>query len=406
MTRNELYKKMFEAAISEAGISDPALTTIKDDVDLYKFLTAYASFEANLSADKSYLKGFVKAIAEYSQNDNMDDDVNSVYTASLHQVELCRKIHLHNLCSVSSYAMVLTSDCLYQKNKGGTLNGCWNVVEKIWCHIETGDLNKSDFFNFLRNKKDTHYYILKVAGIVSDAWRVYSEAYFRKAINETIPIPDELNFTDIPIEPTILPDWNSPYEQYHDSFNIIADMKRSSDLLTRFLKMYQVLELFTFRLKLVPLAQGQATRNSFVSNVRNTVDNLNELKSLKELFREVFTDIQNINVKSFFDPPLTSNTKLSSFIKRHLTSNMKAILKVTGASDENQIAELIYKIRCYIVHSKESEMHFTPDNIEEYKELIPVMAILIKVIQKEIVNVINDHNRNKLEFTDNKMMLY
>ncbi len=51
-------------------------------------------------------------------------------------------------------------------------------------------------------------------------------------------------------------------------------------------------------------------------------------------------------------------------------------------------------------------MHFTPENIEEYKELIPVMAILIKVIQKEIVNVINDHNRNKLEFTDNKMMLY
>lgn len=85
---------------------------------------------------------------------------------------------------------------------------------------------------------------------------------------------------------------------------------------------------------------------------------------------------------------------------------MKAILKVTGASDENQIAELIYKIRCCIVHSKESEMHFTPDNIEEYKELVPVMTTLIKVIQKEIVNIINDHNRNKLEFSDNKMMLY
>lgn len=406
MTRKELYKKMFEAAISEAGISGPALTAIKDDVDLYKFPTAYASFETNLSADKSYLKEFVKSIAEQSQNYDVDDDVNSPYTASLHEVEPCRKIHLHNLCSVSPYAMVLTSDCLYEKNKGGTLNGCWNIVEKIWCHIDTGDLNTNDFFNFLENKEDTHYYILKIAGITSDAWRVYSEAYFRKAINETIPIPDELNFTDIPIEPTILPDWNSPYEQYHDSFNIIADMKRSSDLLTHFLKMYQVLELFTFRLKLVPLAQGQATRNSFVSNVRNTVDNLNELKSLKELFREVFAGIQNISVESFFDPPLTSKTKLSTYIKKHLTPNMKTILKVAGASDENQIAELIYKIRCCIVHSKESEMHFTPDNIEEYKELIPVMAILIKVIQKEIVNIINDHNRNKLEFIDNKMMLY
>lgn len=52
-------------------------------------------------------------------------------------------------------------------------------------------------------------------------------------------------------------------------------------------------------------------------------------------------------------------------------------------------------------------MHFTPDNIEEYEELIPVMTIIIKVIQKEIVYVINDHNRNKLEFADNyKMMVY
>lgn len=407
MIRNELYKKMFEAAVLEAGIPDPALSNISDDIDLYKFHNAYTDFEANLSADKSYLKGFVKTIAEYSQNYDMDEEVNSTYTASLHEVEPCRKIHLHNLCSVSSNSMILTSAYLYERGKDEFLNDLWKVVENIWFHIETGGgLNKNDFFNFLKSRDDTHYYVLKVAGITADAWRVFSEAYFRKAINETIPIPDELNFTDTSIEPSISPDWNSPYEQYHDSFNIIADMKRAGDLLTRFLKMYQVLELFTFRLKLVPLAQGQATRNSFISNVRNTVDNLNELKSLKELFREVFTNIQNINVKSFFDPPLAQNTKLSSYIKKNLLPNIKNALKVTGASDENQIAELIYKIRCCIVHSKESEMHFTPDNIEEYRELIPVMRVLIKVMQKEIVHVINDHNRNKLEFVYSEMMLY
>lgn len=406
MTRNELYKKMFEAAISEAGISDPALTAIKDDVDLYKFPIAYASFETNLSADKSYLKEFVKVIAEQSQNYDMDDDVDSPYSASLHEVDPCRKIHLHRLCSVSSYAMVLTSDCLYEKNEGGALNDCWNIVEKIWYHIDTGDLNKSDFFNFLRNKDDIHYYILKVAGIASDAWRVYSEAYFRKAINETIPIPDELNFADSPIESTILPDWNSPYEQYHDAFNIIADMKRSRDLLTRFLKMYQVLELFTFRLKLVPLAQGQATRNSFVSNVRKTVNNLNELDSLKELFKTIFNGMHEKDVKDDIVPPQTVRIELWQYINGKLTVDSRKILDVNTISDESTLAKLVYKIRCCIVHGKESEMHFTPDNIEEYNGLIPVMAILIKVIQKEIVNVINDHNKNKLEFTDNKMMLY
>lgn len=405
---------MFEAAISEAGISGEVSSDIQDDIDLYKFSTANTSFETNLSADKSYLKGFVKAIAEYSQNDDMDDDVNSPYTASLNWVESCRKIHLHNLCSVSSNSMILTSAYLYEEGKKGfPLNDLWNVVENIWFHIETaGILNKNDFFNFLKSKDDTHYYVLKAAGIVADAWRIFSEAYFEKAINSVILISDELKFTDGPINPTLSPNWNSPYEQYHDSFNIIADMKRSGDLLTRFLKMYQVLELFTFRLKLVPLAQGQATRNSFISNVRKTVNNLNEMESLKELFRDVFKDIHKTDVKDDIDPPLSKSIELEQYINKELninntlTPNCVKILEINVISDESTLAKLVYKIRCCIVHSKESEIHFTPDNIEEYKELIPVMVVLIKVIQREIVNVINDHNRNDLEFIDSKMMLY
>lgn len=399
---------MFEAAISEAGISGEALSDIQDNIDLYKFSTANTSFETNLSADKSYLKGFVKAIAEYSQNYDMDDDVDSPYAASLHEVEPCRKIHLHNLCSVSSSSMILTSAYLYKEGKNGfPLNDLWTVVENMWFHIETaGSLNKNDFFNFLKSKDDTHYYVLQAAGISVDAWRIFSEAYFGKVINGVIPISDELKFTDSPISPALSPDWNSPYEQYHDSFNIIADMKRSDDLLTRFLKMYQVLELFMFRLKLVPLAQGQATRNSFVSNVRKTVNNLNELESLKELFRDVFKDIHKTDVKDDIDPPQAGKIELGQYIYRELKENLKNILDVNIVSDESTLAKLVYKIRCCIVHSKESEMHFTPDNIEEYKESIPVMVVLIKVIQREIVNVINDHNRNKLEFTDDKMMLY
>ena len=52
--------------------------------------------------------------------------------------------------------------------------------------------------------------------------------------------------------------------------------------------MYQVLEFFTFRLKLIPLTKGQATRNSFISNVRHTVDTISkgELKSLQEFICE------------------------------------------------------------------------------------------------------------------------
>ena len=38
MKRKELYKKMFEAAISEAGISGEVSSDIQDDIDLYNSL--------------------------------------------------------------------------------------------------------------------------------------------------------------------------------------------------------------------------------------------------------------------------------------------------------------------------------------------------------------------------------
>ena len=55
MKRKELYKKMFEAVISEAGISGEVLSDIQDDIDLYKFSTANISFETCLDAETNHI---------------------------------------------------------------------------------------------------------------------------------------------------------------------------------------------------------------------------------------------------------------------------------------------------------------------------------------------------------------
>lgn len=175
-------------------------------------------------------------------------------------------------------------------------------------------------------------------------------------------------------------------------------------------KMYQVLEFFTFRLKLIPLTKGQATRNSFISNVRHTVDTISkgELKSLQDLFAKVFNSIHNTEVKNLVEPIQTNNIKLSKYLNQTLTRQIKSILGLTNQniSNPSNVAELIYKIRCCIVHSKESEIHFTPNNISEYKDLIPVMRVLIKVIQNSIVETINNSGKKDLEFQSESMLLY
>ena len=57
-------------------------------------------------------------------------------------------------------------------------------------------------------------------------------------------------------------------------------------------------------------------------------------------------------------------------------------MDVNTITDENTLVKLVYKIRYCIVHTKESEMHFIPDNIEGYKGLISVMTVIYKSYTK------------------------
>ena len=416
MKRKDLYVEIYNTVLTEVHIADrDTLTEILESLSIYKFTDAFSSLLPSLNGDKSYLKNFVEKIKDCSNDPNIDleEEIDNPFDfASFEMVEASRKVHLHKFYHYNIDCIIVTSKCLYYDNsKKFTDAILWEAIEKLWKNILDARLSKNNFFSSLKNLDDDHFFILKTAVITAtDSWRIYSEAYFEKVINNDILIPEELKYIDSALCTGLSPDWNKSYEQYHDSFNIIADMRNANDLLTRFLKMYQVLEFFTFRLKLIPLTKGQATRNSFISNVRHTVDTISkgELKSLQDLFAKVFNSIHNTEVKNLVEPIQTNNIKLSKYLNQTLTRQIKSILGLTNQniSNPSNVAELIYKIRCCIVHSKESEIHFTPNNISEYKDLIPVMRVLIKVIQNSIVETINNSGKKDLEFQSESMLLY
>lgn len=416
MIRKDLYKEIIRAVVAEANITGSKCDNeIENNLLIDKLSDATHLLLPQLTGGgKDYLKCFVQKLADCCIDPNIDlgEDINDTYDrVSFVGVDASRKIHLHGFYYDTVNCVVITSECLYhdacRNFSDATL---WKAVEKLWVKIWNLQ-EKANFFQSLQTLDDSHYFILKDTALSGyDNWRVFSELYFEKVVNGDVPVPQELVYTDAALHPGLTPDWSNFYEQYHEAFNIIADMRNANDLLTRFLKMYQVLEFFTFRMKLIPLAIGQATRNSFISNVRHEVEQIakSELKSLQELFVKAFSNIQNVEVKDLTEPALRSSKKLCAYLRQNLSSSMLSMLGLKSLNniDEKKVAELIYKIRCCIVHSKESEMHFTPNNISEYKELIPIMRVLIKVMQKSIIETINDSRKVHLEFRDDSMRLY
>lgn len=315
-----------------------------------------------------------------------------------------KNVHHQNLLSLS-YGKIVRKDIESKKGLLPASFDTYQIIKKDIIVFRVTDLQN--------DKKSLRVGISEEEGIITPAYvcvecdtRVVDPHYLYTLLHYY----DDITKVYYALCTGLSPDWNNSYEQYHDSFNIIADMRNANDLLTRFLKMYQVLEFFTFRLKLIPLTKGQATRNSFISNVRHTVDTISkgELKSLQDLFAKVFNSIHNTEVKNLVEPIQTNNIKLSKYLNQTLTRQIKSILGLTNQniSNPSNVAELIYKIRCCIVHSKESEIHFTPNNISEYKDLIPVMRVLIKVIQNSIVETINNSGKKDLEFQSESMLLY
>ena len=53
------------------------------------------------------------------------------------------------------------------------------------------------------------------------------------------------------------------------------------------------------------------------------------------------------------------------------------------------ISKIVYQLRCSIVHNKETEFHYTYNNLEEYKAIVPLIKKLNELLLSYIVEIIN-----------------
>lgn len=421
MNRVDLYQEILKAVVEKAELPEDKQLEIQEGLLLGDFASVLHDLKEALS-DNAILHDWIDVIegkwAQIDSEEDMLDGDDIEYNVSFTEVDPSRKIHFHDFAyndpNISIIpACRLSHDKLryYLDMEDG--DEFWMAIERLWSCIHECEEKKNQFFDCIEQTDEEHYYVIKRNEIPAESWRIYSAACFKRTIENGFPIPDMLKWNDDRIATLPTWDWENGYEQYHEAFNILCDVQRTKDVLTRFLRVYQVLEFFTFRFKLREIAKGQATRNSFIANAVKTVEYIskNELKSLQIMFEKAFDGIPDIDVNEDVPEdcaqPAGTEYKLKDYLSDKFAPHRSDWFELNcSCQTVKGIAEIIYKTRCCIVHSKESETHFTPNNIDEYKDLVPIMGVLIKVMQRELVNLINDHNRKELEFDDEKMMLY
>lgn len=296
--------------------------------------------------------------------------------------------------------LVMTTGLLFEKCNSHAIieDNVFIAIENIYLSVKDDPVSLNSFLSYIENKND-YGYIALTNNNANDAWNLYGYAYLCHINEEKFDIPTELAYPANTKfhNSAIVYDSNVPYIQYFDVFNVMNESKHTQDVLGRYLRMYQILEYFAFRIHLVSIANVSIRNSAFVrttiKEAHRSVNNEEEefLKMFVQLFQGV-TSIGKLDV--------TSITPYNDFLDKNYG------IKAGDQHCVRKVGRILYKLRNSIVHNKATELHFTYGNVDEYKDGIGLIRLVTNKMEEEIVKLLNDPNRTELKFARPEMPLY
>lgn len=192
------------------------------------------------------------------------------------------------------------------------------------------------------------------------------------------------------------------YEQYFEIFDIVNELNHAKDLLTRYLKLYHIIEYLMYRLRLVKIEVKARTNRTFIREIHSLIgQKTNEKEMLMNYLDEVFLTELTTN---YFDLGALTQDQCDFFFNNWGVKYNKTTRKINSES-KLAIASLIYGIRNSIVHNKESEFHLTTSNPAEYSIVIPVIKIFMQKLEKATLDKISA-NIPKLSYGSPNIQLF
>ena len=393
MKRSEVYKTIlkdaFERMHRDGAIDDDAYADVVDYISISEF----SSIECDI-VDVKY-KAVVKAIADWDgSNDTEIICGNKLYceTVTDEQSDYYREISVYS--ESSKFALVSTSN-LYDSIQVGNTNSFLRNMELIWNAINEDSNAKDRFWQICNAKESKAFYIITDETLSSpeEKWNAYSYGYLLYANSYSYVLDSQLEYSKGKKFTTNLPyNKDNRYCQYYELFDLISESHYYDDILRRYLNMYQIIENMCYRRNLAKISHGAKrgfVRHSIaIASKANKNETDEMVEGMKNLFPGISSDILSTDINSYKD-----------FLEKEYAIT-------NGGHNDKKIAKIVYNIRNSIVHNKSTELHFSFGNVDEYKDILGLIHLLIDKLEPKIIEIINDSHNTILEYEDKKMDLY
>lgn len=251
----------------------------------------------------------------------------------------------------------------------------------------------------IRDNNINKGFVLNKLGVLYNEQRHYSYIYLCYLNNsKSIDLPTNLTYSVPKLNNTLALNSVKIYEQFFDVYDVMNELNQAPDILSRFLKLYHILEYLVYRVYLVDLTTRVGTNKFFVREYAVSAEKMKGRES----------DTFNKNFMKIF---LADNPKISSDLIPYATTQIKDFLRdngiVKGFDNTNlqRVAQLVYGLRCSIVHNKESEYHLTITNSEDFAIIIPLIRQLIQTLEFLVIQKIAD-NDPSIKYLQQQMNLY
>jgi len=262
------------------------------------------------------------------------------------------------------------------------------LIDYIATVISNGENIKiTNLLNHIQNSHEDWGVLVHKFAHAHSSLSIYCYIYYKELLQGgKIDLDQRLTYTFAHGATTTF-SGETKYQQYFEVFDIINELNHANETITRFLKLYHILEYLVYRAELVKLEVKARVNRTFIREIHSFTgkgQSDKELEVFKRSFREIF---QSELAEGLFQlNPLTE--KAGAFLKSYWGLNISKT-NIISHTDGNQIAQLIYRIRNSIVHNKESEFHLTTSNPDDYVDVIDLIKKFIQILEKQVFDKIS-----------------
>lgn len=265
------------------------------------------------------------------------------------------------------------------------------------------DFKITDLLNHIQNSHEDWGILVHKFAHGHNSLSIYSYIYYKELLQGgKIDLDQRLSYSLVHGATTSF-SGAIHYQQYFEVFDIINELNHSDETITRFLKLYHILEYLVYRAELVKLEVKARVNRTFIREIhgftgkgQSDKEYIIFNKNFKDIFRaEIAGDAFQLN-------PLTAQEGI--FLKNYWGIDITP-LNVFRQRDGDQITQLIYRIRNSIVHNKESEFHITTTNPDDYIDVIDLMKRFIQILERQVFDKISS-DAGSISYQNQHIELY